>query len=167
MCVRNWTSKKKSVNRQHRYITHYSHYSLLVLCLECEEGIGTSNWLPCTNLSVSLFYSPCCLFYMNFFFNLRVISFFIQQCFKDLQLSDIQGASLASALRVKTVKTLFPISLYMSLLSWYWSISKLFEWLFSGVLASHRGGPGSIPGRNISVSGPLVYDGDDRGQVTS
>jgi hypothetical protein len=40
-------------------------------------------------------------------------------------------------------------------------IKKLFEWLFSRVLASHSGGPGLIPGRDISVSGPLVEDGDD------
>jgi hypothetical protein len=26
------------------------------------------------------------------------------------------------------------------------SFNKLFEWLFSRVLTSHRGGPGSIPG---------------------
>ena len=36
-----------------------------------------------------------------------------------------------------------------------------------GVLASHREGPGSIPGRDMSVSGPLVYDGDVLGQVSS
>jgi hypothetical protein len=30
------------------------------------------------------------------------------------------------------------------------------EWLFSRVLASRAGGPGSIPGRDMSVSGPLV-----------
>ncbi len=47
------------------------------------------------------------------------------------------------------------------------AINKLFEWLFSRVLASHRGGPGSIPGRDMSVSGPLVKDGDDLGQVSS
>ncbi len=29
--------------------------------------------------------------------------------------------------------------------------NKLFEWLFSRVLASHHGGPGSIPGRDMSV----------------
>ncbi len=32
-------------------------------------------------------------------------------------------------------------------------INKLFEWLFSRVLASHRGGPGSISGRDMSVLG--------------
>ncbi len=47
------------------------------------------------------------------------------------------------------------------------AINKLFERLFSGVLASHRGGPGSIPGRDMSVSGPLLWDGDDLGQVSS
>ncbi len=35
------------------------------------------------------------------------------------------------------------------------------------MLASHRGGPGSILGRDISVPGSLVYDGDDLGQVSS
>ncbi len=31
----------------------------------------------------------------------------------------------------------------------------------SRVIASHRGGPRSIPGRDMSVLGPLVQDGDD------
>ncbi len=31
------------------------------------------------------------------------------------------------------------------------AINKLFEWLFSRVLASHRGGPCSIPGQDMSV----------------
>ncbi len=44
--------------------------------------------------------------------------------------------------------------------------SKLFEWLFSRVLVSHRGGPGLVPGRDMSVLGPLVKDGDDLGQVS-
>jgi hypothetical protein len=35
------------------------------------------------------------------------------------------------------------------------SYNKLFEWLCSIVLASHRGGPDPIPGRDISVLGPL------------
>ena len=35
-------------------------------------------------------------------------------------------------------------------------IDKLSGWLFSRVLASHAGGPGSIPGRDMSVLGPLV-----------
>jgi hypothetical protein len=30
------------------------------------------------------------------------------------------------------------------------AINKLFEWLFSGVLASHQGGQGLIPGRDMS-----------------
>jgi hypothetical protein len=47
------------------------------------------------------------------------------------------------------------------------AINKQFEWLFSGVFASHRGGPGSIPGRDMSVSGSLVKDEDDLGQVSS
>jgi hypothetical protein len=38
--------------------------------------------------------------------------------------------------------------------------------LFARVLASHRGGPGLIPGRNMSVSGPLVEDGGDLSSVT-
>ncbi len=41
-------------------------------------------------------------------------------------------------------------------------INKLFEWIFYRMLASHRGGLGSIPGRDMSVLGPLVYDGDDK-----
>ncbi len=36
------------------------------------------------------------------------------------------------------------------------AINKLFEWLFSRVLASHCGGPGLIPGQDMSVLGPLV-----------
>ncbi len=44
------------------------------------------------------------------------------------------------------------------------AINKLFEWLFSRVLNSHRGGPGSIRSWYMSVMGPLVYDGDDLGQ---
>jgi len=35
------------------------------------------------------------------------------------------------------------------------AINKLIEWLFSRVLVSHAGGPGLIPGRDISVSGLL------------
>jgi hypothetical protein len=33
------------------------------------------------------------------------------------------------------------------------------------LLASHRGGPGSILGRDMSVSGPLVKDRDDLGEA--
>ncbi len=40
-----------------------------------------------------------------------------------------------------------------------YQLNELFEWLFSGVLASHRG-------RDITVLGPLVKDGDDLGQAT-
>jgi hypothetical protein len=36
------------------------------------------------------------------------------------------------------------------------AINKLLESLFSIVLASHCGGPGSIPGRDMSVLGPQV-----------
>ncbi len=49
----------------------------------------------------------------------------------------------------------------------YCTFKKLFEWLFSRVLASHHGGPGSIPGRDMLVLGPLVQDEDDFGQVFS
>jgi hypothetical protein len=35
------------------------------------------------------------------------------------------------------------------------------------MLGSHRGGPGSIPGQDMSVLGPLVKDGDDTGHVSS
>jgi hypothetical protein len=37
----------------------------------------------------------------------------------------------------------------------YVAIIKLSGWLFSRVLASHAGGPGWIPGRDMSVLGPL------------
>ncbi len=37
---------------------------------------------------------------------------------------------------------------------------------FSRVLASHFGGPGSIPGQDMSVLVPLVKDRDDLGQVS-
>jgi hypothetical protein len=37
------------------------------------------------------------------------------------------------------------------------SYYKLFKWLFSIVLASDRRGPSLIPGRDMSVSGLLVY----------
>jgi hypothetical protein len=36
------------------------------------------------------------------------------------------------------------------------AINTLFEYFFATVLASQRGGPGSIPGRDMSISGPLV-----------
>ncbi len=36
------------------------------------------------------------------------------------------------------------------------AINKLFDWLFSRVLASHLGGPVSITGRETSFVGPLV-----------
>jgi len=35
------------------------------------------------------------------------------------------------------------------------------------VLASHRGGPNSVPGRDMSVPGSLVEDEDDLSQVSS
>ncbi len=44
------------------------------------------------------------------------------------------------------------------------AINKLFEWLFSRVLASHRGGPGLVP--YMSVSGPLVEDGDESDDIS-
>ncbi len=47
------------------------------------------------------------------------------------------------------------------------AINKLFESLFYRVLASHRIGLGSIPGRDMSVLGPLVRDEDCLGQVSS
>jgi hypothetical protein len=47
------------------------------------------------------------------------------------------------------------------------AINKLFKWLLSRVFASHRWGLGSILGRDITVLGPLVKDGDDLGQVSS
>jgi hypothetical protein len=37
------------------------------------------------------------------------------------------------------------------------AINKLFTWLFSRVLATHRGCKDSIPGRDMSVWGPLLY----------
>ncbi len=37
-----------------------------------------------------------------------------------------------------------------------WQKHKLFEWLLSRVLASHRGGLSLIPGQDMSVLGPLV-----------
>jgi hypothetical protein len=37
------------------------------------------------------------------------------------------------------------------------------DWLISRVLATHHGGPGSIPGQGMSVLGPLVKDGYDLG----
>jgi hypothetical protein len=45
-------------------------------------------------------------------------------------------------------------------------VYKLSRWLFSRVLASHAGGPGSIPGRDMSVLGPLEEYSDDPGQVS-
>ncbi len=45
------------------------------------------------------------------------------------------------------------------------TINRLFKWLFSRVLPSQRGGPSSIPGWNMSVLGPLVYDVDDLGHI--
>jgi hypothetical protein len=43
---------------------------------------------------------------------------------------------------------------------------ELLEQRVNKVLASHSGGLGSIPGQDMSVSGPLVKDGDDLGQVS-
>ncbi len=43
-------------------------------------------------------------------------------------------------------------------------VNELFDQLFARVPASHFGGPGLIPGRDMSVSGALVEDGDDLGQ---
>ncbi len=43
---------------------------------------------------------------------------------------------------------------------------KLSRWLFSRVLASHAVGPGSSPGRDMSVLGPLEEYSDDPGQVS-
>jgi len=45
-------------------------------------------------------------------------------------------------------------------------INKLSRWLFSRVLASHARSPSPIPGRDMSVLGPLVKDGDDLGKVS-
>ncbi len=44
--------------------------------------------------------------------------------------------------------------------------NKLFEYLFARALAFYVRGSGSIPGRDMSISGPLVEDGDDLGQVS-
>ncbi len=44
-----------------------------------------------------------------------------------------------------------------------WSANKLSRWLFSRVLAAHAVGPGSNPGRDMSVSGPLDQNRDDPG----
>ncbi len=57
----------------------------------------------------------------------------------------IQGATLARAIR--------PTSQFMSPYAWHMQ-DKLSRWLFSRVLASHAGGPGSNPGRDMSVLGP-------------
>jgi hypothetical protein len=45
------------------------------------------------------------------------------------------------------------------------AINKLFE-LRIALLASHRGGSGSIPSRDMLVLVALVEDGDDLGQVS-
>ncbi len=44
------------------------------------------------------------------------------------------------------------------------AINKLFQ---CAVLASHRGSSGAIPGRDMSVLGSLVQDGDDLRKVSS
>jgi hypothetical protein len=44
--------------------------------------------------------------------------------------------------------------------------NKPSRWLFSRVLASYAGGPGSSPGRDMSVLGPLEEYSDDPGQVS-
>ncbi len=52
-------------------------------------------------------------------------------------------------------------------IAYFFSLSAVFmKFVSSRVLASHRG-PGSIPGGDMSVSGPLDWDGDDLGQVSS
>jgi hypothetical protein len=40
------------------------------------------------------------------------------------------------------------------------NIKKASRWVFSRVLSSHAGGPGSNPDRDMSDLGPLVQDGD-------
>jgi hypothetical protein len=47
------------------------------------------------------------------------------------------------------------------------AINKLFKGLFYRVLTPHHKGPGSIPDRDMSVLGPLVYNRDCLGQVSS
>jgi hypothetical protein len=47
------------------------------------------------------------------------------------------------------------------------AINMLFEKLFARVHASHCGCLGLIPGRDMSVSGPLVENGDDLGHWSS
>jgi hypothetical protein len=44
--------------------------------------------------------------------------------------------------------------------------NKLFESLIARVVASHQGSQYLIPGRDMLVSGPLVEDEDDLGQVS-
>jgi hypothetical protein len=39
-------------------------------------------------------------------------------------------------------------------------INKPSRWVFSRLLSSHAGGPGSIPDRDMSDLGPIVRDGD-------
>ncbi len=46
------------------------------------------------------------------------------------------------------------------------AINKSSAWLFYRLLASHAGGPGSIPGRDMSALGPLDYDRDNSSQVS-
>jgi hypothetical protein len=57
-------------------------------------------------------------------------------------------ASKKSSLHAKNYK--------MKLYSFEQQLNKLFEWLFSRVLASHCGGSGLISVRDMSVSGPQV-----------
>jgi hypothetical protein len=106
----------------------------------------------------------------------------VNQKHVDLQVPDIHGASFASAVRVNAVYSL-PISLHLSLLSWYLSmcdghmhwgshvevpnkkISKLFEWLFS-IECSFPPRRPEFDSRPRYVSlGTTILDGDDLGQV--
>ena len=67
------------------------------------------------------------------------------------------GASLRPGITL-TGKELYPlhgidVTSYVDVLT---SINKLFKWLFSRVLASNHRDPGSIPGQDMSVLGPIV-----------
>ncbi len=75
---------------------------------------------------------------------------------------DAQSPFIVGRGRIMMVLRVYNYYLVASILNWSRAHmlmfriakNKLFEWGFSRVLASH-GGPGSIPGRDMSILGPV------------
>jgi hypothetical protein len=82
---------------------------------------------------------------------------------KNTQTSEypIIRGKVASAIQEKAIKSLIPNTFELALLvlvhvKWPHALGQSVEWLFPIMLASHREGLGSFPGRDMSVLGPTV-----------